>query len=99
MFVSVKVPAAVVCQFCGRDVEPVIVTEPVAGPVAEDHSAEYPAAARLYPMQFERAYEQLVVLADAPAEPDAWLRYVCHLIQGGWEPARASARAVRGPLW
>jgi hypothetical protein len=92
-------PAAVVCRYCGRDVEPVsVVAAPIPTPRV-DHSNEYPHAARLYPMQFERAYEQMNALPAAPPDADAWLEFVCKLIQGGWDPAKAAERAERGPLW
>jgi hypothetical protein len=73
-------PAARVCRYCGRDVDPVPPPTP-----AEQLKAEHQAA-------YDRAKAVYDGLPEKPASPVEWLTELCRRIEAGSPPDAAAAR-------
>jgi len=76
-------PDAVVCRFCGSQVEPV----PKPTVTVESIEARYPA-------YFDQAKAALDRLPNRPDDELEWLETVCFALRRGWSIQRAVAEAT-----
>lgn len=79
--------AAVVCRYCGRDVDPASPDE--TGPSRDERIA---AVAEIFPAEYAVARPYLEALDQEPGDPVAWLTELCRRIQAGAPPDRAAQR-------
>jgi|GEM_PF-2425024 len=77
-------PAARVCRYCGRDVEPLDILE-----ITE---ASWQKVQDEFPSSHPIAMELLDALSTPPERPADWTRELCNRIEAGSVPEAAAAR-------
>jgi hypothetical protein len=79
-------PEAIVCRFCGREVEP---AQPATPP---GQSSDLDEVQRDHASAYLKAAPQLDRLAAKPDHPADWLRELCRRIEAGAPPEAAAER-------
>jgi len=90
-------PAAKICRYCQRDVEPIDVASTDLGSteVASTDVDGMEAVRRRYPAFFSEAYAALSERSGAPpTDPVAWVRRVCERRMAGDSLTKATTRAT-----
>ena len=90
-------PAAKICRYCQRDVEPIDVasTDVASTDVASTDVDDMEAVRRQYPAFFSEAHAALSEISGAPpTDPVAWVRRVCELRMAGESLTKATTRAT-----
>jgi hypothetical protein len=83
---SIK-PAAIVCRYCGRDVEP--IPEPVVEEVAAPSWESFAFLRDEYPSTFDLVWEQALLVEPWPKFPTPALRAACEDVKRSADPRTA----------
>ena len=83
--------AAVVCRFCGKDVEPLpVLPEPVAAaPTAQERRQSFDFLAQEHPVVFDAVWAAASEVEPWPRFPTPALRAACKSVESGRSPTDA----------
>jgi hypothetical protein len=87
-------PAAVVCRFCGRDVEATAIETPTSEAGARIEELE-----RKYPLFVSEGWNAMGWLREPPSDRADWLEKFCEARRNGHDVKRASRDASASAQW
>ena len=93
-------PAAIVCRFCGRDVEPLpaatstTLAPPVPGAPASRDRADYDDLKRAFPGVFDAVWSEATAIPVWPTDPRPAFTQACRKVLAGGEAKKATRRAL-----
>ena len=87
--------AAILCRYCGRDIEP--ISEPEAEEtITADPKDSYAFLSEEFPTSFDSVWEAALKYAPWPSVVTPRFRVACGLVEKGFSPEQATLSAFRG---